>query len=225
MSKEKHYNFQDNNTTKKHESIDKSFNIASDNNKSNKDFKIEDIMLIKQERDEFECKNNEIKKMLEELEKKNNEYVDLIKRQQAEFENYKKRMIKEKEHYLKYASIPLISDFLNFIDNFDHALKVDSVDAGQMQSFIDGFKMMRSQFFSILQKYDVQEIETVKKEFDPNIHEAIMIEENKKFKDNIILEELQKGYLLRDKVIRSAKVKVGKSTITKNENNKKKQKK
>ncbi len=150
-----------------------------------------------------------------ELKKKAGErdtYLDQLLRTKAEFMNYQKRMAKESESTSQFAVQSLILDFLPELDNFDRALKLaDSTK--DIKKFVEGIKLIEEQLFKVLGKYGVEPIETVGKEFDPNLHEAVMEEENNEKPHHTIIEEFQRGFLLKERVIRPSKVKVSKRTI------------
>ena len=130
-----------------------------------------------------------------------------ILRVQAEFENYKKRMIKEKETFLKYVLEDLIVKLLPVLDNFERALH-SAKGSQDFSSFHQGVEMIYKELFKVLEKEGLTKIETKDKEFDPHLHEAQEIVKTPKCHDNIIIEELLKGYKLEDKVLRPALVKV-----------------
>ncbi|WP_164216206.1 nucleotide exchange factor GrpE [Virgibacillus sp. YIM 98842] len=145
---------------------------------------------------------------LEELEKEKNETYQRMLRLQAEYDNFKKRTQKEKEASLKYKSQDLVNELLPVVDNFERALQVEKNE--QTKGIIDGITMVYNQFIEALYSAGVEEIETEGKEFDPNLHHAVMQTEDENTGSNIIVEELQKGYMLKDRVIRPAMVKVNK---------------
>lgn len=138
---------------------------------------------------------------LEEKAKEAEQYLDNLKRLKAEFENYQKRVEKEGIERAKYASEGLILKLLEVKDNFERALEHAKDD-----EFSKGVKMILEQFEKILEEEGVAYIESLKKEFNAGLHEAIGVVEGE---ENIILEELQKGYKLFDKVVRPSKVKIG----------------
>jgi len=143
--------------------------------------------------------NKKMKKN-EETEKQLNEYKELLQRLQAEFENYRKRVEEEKQNIVKFSCQNLIENLLDVLDNFDLAFK----NTENKESFIKGVELVYSQFYSILEKEGLKKIKTEGK-FNPEFHEALM----KQGEGDEILEELQPGYILNDKVIRPAKVKMG----------------
>lgn len=130
---------------------------------------------------------------------KESEYLETLQRLQAEFDNYQKRTEKEKIEIIKNAEESLITELLGIIDNFELSLKY---------SKDEGVKMIYSELYSILEKRGLKKIETQGK-FNPKYHEALIQQEDKG-EENMILEELQKGYMLNDKIIRIAKVKITK---------------
>lgn len=134
------------------------------------------------------------------------EYLNRLQRLQADFENYRRRITKEKEEFHKYASESLICSLLPILDNFERAIA-----AGEGENLLSGVEMIFRQLKEILEKEGLCSIEAVKTEFDPNRHEAVMTVENDDYPDNTVIEEFQKGYLLKDKVIRPAMVKVSKN--------------
>ncbi|MFP4424069.1 MAG: nucleotide exchange factor GrpE [Candidatus Woesearchaeota archaeon] len=138
--------------------------------------------------------------------KKIQELTDSLQRLQAEFDNYRKRTHKEYEDIIKTSTKAFVMKLLPIIDNIDLALKNDK----DKDEFIKGVQMIFDQFKKLLIDEGIREMECIGKEFDPFCHEAMLTEESDK--DNIVLEEFQKGYTLHGKVIRPAKVKVGKKT-------------
>jgi len=139
-------------------------------------------------------------------------YLDQLLRTKAEFMNYQKRMVKESESTAQFAVQNLILDFLPELDNFDRALKLAD-NSKDFDKFVEGIRLIEEQLFKVLGKYGVEPIETVGKAFDPNLHEAVMEEENNEIPHHTIIDEFQKGFLLKERVIRPSKVKVSRSNI------------
>ena len=139
-------------------------------------------------------------------------FLDQLLRTRAEFENYQKRVRKENESSTQYAIQNLVLDFLPELDNFDRALKLAD-NSKDFDKFVEGIKLIEEQLFKVLAKYGVEPIETVGKAFDPNLHEAVMEEENNELPHHTIIDELQGGFLLKERVIRPSKVKVSRRTI------------
>lgn len=134
---------------------------------------------------------------------KTKELTETLQRVQAEFENYKKRVDKEKQEFCDYAKEDLIRKLLPLIDNFELALKHKKSD----KEFHKGVELIYAQLITILENEGLKPIKALNEKFDPYKHEALLAEKSSK-EENTILEELQKGYLLKDKVIRPSKVKV-----------------
>lgn len=143
---------------------------------------------------------------LDSLRKEKDELYDRYLRVQAEYDNYKRRTEKEKISERKYKSLDLANDIIPVIDNFERALQVEVNDANK--GIIDGITMVYNQLLEALKTNDVEPMEAKGEEFDPNLHHAVMQTDEEDVASNIIVEELQKGYLLKDKVIRPAMVKV-----------------
>lgn len=152
----------------------------------------------------YEALKQEKENLEEEIEK----IKDRLLRIQAEYDNYRKRTEKERIAMRKYEAEALATELLGVIDNFERALATE-VDEAQ-KGFYDGVKMVYEQFLEALRSQGVEAMEVVDQPFDPNLHHAVMQEEDESKESNIITEELQKGYMLKDKVIRPAMVKVNK---------------
>jgi molecular chaperone GrpE len=150
-------------------------------------------------------------KMLKEKEALLREYEDLLKRKQAEFENFRKRMQKELEDYRKYATSDLVLDILSTMDDLERA--IDSAKSSRdFDVLLDGIMMVEKQLRAILEKkHGVEKIQTVGEEFDPTVHDAIMMEESEDHEEDTVVEAFQSGYRMHDRVLRPAKVKVAKA--------------
>ena len=131
------------------------------------------------------------------------ELTETLQRTQAEFENFKKRSDKDKVEFVKYAKAELIQRLLPTIDTFEIALK----STKDNEKFVKGMEMVFAQLLSTLHAEGLKPIEALGKKFDPYMHEVMLKEKSNK-DDETILEELQKGYMLNDKVLRHSKVKV-----------------
>ncbi len=148
----------------------------------------------------------------EAMKKTADEYKDALQRLQADFENYKKRCDRESASFRKYANAELIKSLLPILDSFELALK----NNGEHEKFVKGVEMIYAQLYSLLEDKGLRKICSEGRKFDPYTQEVLLQEESEK--DGIVLEELQKGYLLGDAVLRHSKVKVGKKSEAKNEN-------
>ena len=147
---------------------------------------------------------------VEELEKANAELKDQMLRRQAELENYKKRLIRDKEEAIQFSNENLIKDLLGFLDNMDRALAA-AKNGGDLNGLVEGFEMTHDQLLSTLDRnWGLKAIESVGKEFDPSLHEACMMAVDESLDKETVLDEFQKGYTLHERVIRPAKVKIGK---------------
>ena len=145
-----------------------------------------------------------LKAQLKEEKEKSDEYYEHLKRNMAEFDNYKKRISKEKDMMYNTISADIISELLPILDNFDKALNAETLD----ESYKNGMAMIYNQFNDTLQKLGVEEIDALNKVFDPNFHEAVMHVEDESFGEKEIVEVFRKGYKIGDKIIRHAMVKV-----------------
>jgi len=150
----------------------------------------------------------ELQKENETLLSKVEQLNDRMLRIQAEFENYKRRTEKERIAERKYKSQDLANELLPVLDNFERALQTETVD--ENKGFVEGIEMVYNQLISALKSEEIEPIETENKPFDPNFHHAVMQVEDDEYEPNTVVEELQKGYMLKDKVIRPAMVKVNK---------------
>ncbi|QKY69504.1 nucleotide exchange factor GrpE [Lentibacillus sp. CBA3610] len=159
----------------------------SDSNNTDEDSREAELNQLKQEKDDMHQR---------------------LLRVQAEFDNFKKRSQKEKEAERKYKAEEVVKELLPAIDNFERALQVEVTD--ETKSFVDGVTMVYNQITDALKSQGVEEIESVGQPFDPNIHHAVMQVEDEEAESETVTEELQKGYYLKDRVIRPAMVKVNK---------------
>lgn len=150
----------------------------------------------------------------EELENLNNRILELEdknRRLQAEFINFRNRSEEENSKLLKYEGENVIKEILPVIDNFERAINMDNDDlSDEVSRFLSGFKMIYTSLLASLEKMGVKELDVLGKEFDPTTSEAVLVEENQEKPANVVLEVLQKGYTYKDKVVRSAMVKVNK---------------
>jgi molecular chaperone GrpE len=151
----------------------------------------------------------EIDKMMAIIEEKNRlveENGERYKRLQADFENFRRRTRQEKEDLSRVIAQNIITDFLPVLDNFERALT--NAKAQDSQAILSGVEMIFRQFLQALEKNGLTTIEAVGKVFDPKQHEAVMRVEDDSKEDGTVVEELQKGYIVHDKVIRPSMVKV-----------------
>ncbi|KSU85817.1 MULTISPECIES: nucleotide exchange factor GrpE [Fictibacillus] len=128
-------------------------------------------------------------------------------RVQADFENFKRRTREDQAAQLKYKSQSLITQLLPALDNFERAMDVKVEDA-QAASVLQGVEMVYRQLLEAVKSEGLEVIETEGAAFDPNLHQAVMQVQDEEYESNVIVETLQKGYKLKDRVIRPAMVKV-----------------
>lgn len=152
-------------------------------------------------------KKSKEKELIEALNLKVKELEDKNLRISAEMINSLRRKDEDNARMMKYANESLIEDILNVIDNFDRALNIESSNE-ELSNYQKGMKMIYDNLVSILNKYEVKEIEALDKEFDPSFHQAVMTEKVEGKESNIVIEVLRKGYIYKDKVIRPVMVKV-----------------
>ncbi len=155
------------------------------------------------ERDKPEARIIELQDQVERLEAEKEGYINRLQRLQADFANYKKRVAKEKSNLNIKVKIELIAELLPVIDNFERALAT-----AETSDFKQGVDMIYRQIMDMLKNEGVEVIPTTGEPFDHNLHEAIMQVEDSEYESGIIVEELQKGYILDGKAIRPAMVKV-----------------
>ena len=144
----------------------------------------------------------EIKRLKNENKKLNDEYL----RKTAEMENLRKRLEREKSDFYQYALSEFLGELLVVLDNFERALESES--KGDGKSLRDGIEMIYKQYQNLLTKQGLTPIELKEKKFDPHIHQALQTEESADVKEPEISEEIQKGYMLHNRLLRPALVKV-----------------
>ena len=143
------------------------------------------------------------------LGKRIKELEEALLRNQAELMNYKKRKDEEVNRILKYAEEDILRGFLPILDNFERAIGMDNDDMDdEVSKFLEGFKLMYKQIKELLDKFDVKEIDALDKEFDPGTSQAVIVDKDENKESGIVLEILQKGYTYKDRVLRTAMVKV-----------------
>jgi len=145
-----------------------------------------------------------LKEQLEAKEAKAKENYDLYLRAMAEMDNLRKRTAREKADTIKYGKEEIIKDILPFLDSMDRAL--EHADTSDARAFIDGIRLMQDQLLCCLQKHGVERIESMGEDFDPNLHEALMLLDSADHRDNQIVSEMEKGYLLNGRLIRPSRV-------------------
>ena len=147
--------------------------------------------------------------LLEEI-KKGKDGWDKMLRNQADLENTRKRLEREKQEFVKFANERLIFDLLNVLDDLERTVDQAESSKEDLSAFLKGIEMILVHLYEMLKNHGVKPIEAEGKIFDPNFHEALMQVENKELPEHTIIEVLQKGYLIHGRVLRTAKVKVSK---------------
>lgn len=163
--------------------------------------------------DDCECQNviDEEKEHINKLNdayNKISELEDKLIRQNADMVNYRKRKEEEVNKMLKFCHEDMIKDILPILDNFERAISMEAGLNEEEKKFLDGFKMVYTHLQNVMEKYDVKMIDGNNQPFDPVYHNAILLEKREGVAPGMVIEILQKGYLLKDKVIRTAMVKV-----------------
>lgn len=163
-----------------------------------------------------------LKKENESLKKELEQEKEKVLRLAAELDNFRKRLTKETEEKLKYANQKVILDFLTIIDNLEMAIShIDSAKPDALEALKEGVELTLKQFKDTLSRYGAKEIKTdIGDAFNPNLHDAMMLDSDENYENNTITMVMQKGYTLHDRVIRPAKVRVNK---IENENTEKKE--
>ncbi len=151
----------------------------------------------------------ELEAQLAEEKNKTNEYLDNWRRTAAEFQNFKRRAEKDKADYGQYANQRLLKRMLDVLDSFDAGFKAIP-EQFKNEPWVEGMRAVERQMLQILEGEGVKPIEALGKEFDPNFHEAILYEPSPGASDGQILDELQRGYMLHDRILRASRVKVAK---------------
>jgi len=146
---------------------------------------------------------------IEELEAKLDESENRYLRLLADFDNFRRRTQLDREAAEKYRAQELITNLLPAIDNFERAMQIET-DNEQAKALLDGVSMVYRSIIEALKQEGAEQIEAVGKEFDPNLHQAVMQSEEEEMASNMVVEEFQKGYKLKDRIIRPSMVKVSK---------------
>ncbi len=175
-------------------------------NDSNKEDKAETVDPLK-----------EMEEKLESMEQEAKENYDRLLRTSAEFENYQKRAAREMNDFRKFANESFVKAMLPVVDNLDRAVESSNNDKHADTSVLEGVKMTVKEILKVFEQYNVKPFESLGKTFDPSLHQAVMQEETEEHPENSVVQELQKGYMMHDRLLRPAMVVVSK-TKTKSEN-------
>ena len=159
--------------------------------------------LVNRLKSELEQREEEILQLKNQIE----EFKDRLLRNLAELENIRKRTEREKEEYYQYALSDLLKELLSILDNFERALKTSEEETNG-KTFREGVELIYRLMLNLLRKYGVQPIEIQDRKFDPALHHAVMSEESEEVTEPEVKEELQKGYLIHNRLLRPSMVKV-----------------
>lgn len=176
---------------------------------------VEDELLEEIEEEEVEVEVEQVEEVIlteeqvkiEALETEMKELKDRLIRIQADYDNFRRRTKQEKEAAAKYKAQNLIEEIIPAVDNFDRALGVKA-ESEEAKAILQGMEMVYRQLADALKNEGLEVIESVGQSFDPHFHQAVIQVETDEFESNHVVEELQKGYKLRDRVLRPAMVKV-----------------
>ena len=159
----------------------------------------------KENREEKDKKDEMIKSLSESIQDLQNKLLY----NQAEFANFKRRREEETRNMLKYQNFDMSLELITIVDSLERALMVDENKISEdVKKYLSGFKIMYNNLINILNKFEVHEIDCLNKEFDHNTCQALMMEHRDGVEPGIVIEVLQKGYMLKDKLLRAALVKV-----------------
>lgn len=175
-------------------------------------------MAEESERKKRQTKTALLKERIEEMTAELEDYRDRHLRALADLDNFKKRMLREREQYTTYANANLIGSLLSVLDNFERALD-SGKDLEDVEPFYRGVAMIYEELKSVLEKEGLEQVIALGEEFNPERHEAVVAVESGSHPPNVVVEELQKGYILKDRVIRPSKVAVSKSRSKEVEHN------
>jgi molecular chaperone GrpE len=145
---------------------------------------------------------------LEELRREKDSLQDRLLRTAAEFDNYRKRVERERRDLADYMKADILAEILPIVDNFERALQAPSSDTDSLRK---GVELIHKQMHDFLRKRGVTPIEALGADFDPNFHQAVIHETSPLHREGEVIEELQRGYMLGDKLLRPAMVKVAKA--------------
>lgn len=144
------------------------------------------------------------------LQRERDDLYDRLLRKSAEFDNYRKRVDKERREQAEWAAADVLTDVIAVLDDFDRALSAEA--PAEARSYLAGFELIHRQLGELLRKRGVTPIETVGTDFDPHLHQAVAYEESPGAREGEVIDELRKGYKLGDRLLRPAMVRVAKAS-------------
>jgi molecular chaperone GrpE len=146
---------------------------------------------------------------LSDLQRERDDYKDRLLRKSAEFDNYRKRIERERREQADQSVVDLLQDLLLIVDDFDRALTVDAGDSGN--AYRKGVELIHGKLHDLLRKQGITAISALGADFDPNLHQAVVHEESPEHREGEVIGELRKGYMMNDRLLRPAMVKVAKA--------------
>jgi len=146
---------------------------------------------------------------LADLQRERDDFKDRWLRKSAEFDNYRKRIERERREQADQAVVGLLQDVLPVVDDFDRALTVDAGEGGA--AYRKGVELIHGKLHDLLRRYGVTPIDALGADFDPNLHQAVVHEVSAEHREGEVMSELQKGYMIKDRLLRPAMVKVAKA--------------
>ncbi|MBR4110143.1 MAG: nucleotide exchange factor GrpE [Clostridia bacterium] len=147
---------------------------------------------------------DELEAEIEKLKKENDKYYEHLQRTAAEFDNYKKRVSKEKENIYQLAVGDVVAKYITVVDSLEKGVNVQGMD----ESMKEGINLIYRQILDVMNSLNVEVIPTVNEKFNPEFHDAVMHIESEEYDEQTVVEELKRGYKIKDRVIRPAMVKV-----------------
>ena len=144
-----------------------------------------------------------------ELQRERDDFKDRWLRKSAEFDNYRKRVERERREHADQAVVDILQDLLAVVDDFDLALTVDAGEGGA--AYRKGVELIHAKLHDLLRRYGVKPIDVLGADFDPNVHQAVVHEESPDHREGEVIGELRKGYTINDRLLRPAMVKVAKA--------------
>ena len=146
----------------------------------------------------------------DQLQRERDEFYELLLRKTAEFDNFRKRIDRERADRYSAAASDLLADLLPLVDDLERALEVD-VDAATASSYREGVSLIHRQLLDLMEKRGVSRIDAVGADFDPHVHQAVATDAATDHRDGEVLEELRRGYMIRGRLLRAAMVRVAKA--------------
>ncbi len=185
------------------------------------DKKTQDFVSESEKADESQVADplEDLAEKLKSKEQEARENYDRLLRVSAEVENYKKRASREMDEFRKFSNQSLIKEMLSVVDNLELAMKSTNGHKTIDKGLLDGLEMTHKKILKVFEKFNVKPISAKGQPFDPTFHEAVMQEETDEYPDNTVINELQKGYLIHDRLLRPSMVVVAKSKEKKDNTN------